>query len=103
MAQDWTAGLRKVVAGVQPAIRKIKVRSETSCFPLAMELEHEAQRQLDLSRASDGLVRDAQAAQRRADVWRLTGSWKAIEVDVLGHVANRDIETRSIGHVEHRT
>ena len=32
-----------------------------------MELEHEPQRHLDLSRASDGLVRDAQAAQRRAD------------------------------------
>ena len=54
-----------------------------------MELEHEPQRHLDLSRASDGLVRDAQAAQRRADGWRLTGRRKAV-----------DIETRSISHVE---
>jgi hypothetical protein len=30
----------------------------------------------------------------------LTGSRKAVEVDVLGHVVNRDIETRSIRHVE---
>ena len=51
-----------------------------------MELEHEAQRHLDLSRAFDGLVRDAQAAQHRADIWRLTCSRKAAEVDVLGLV-----------------
>jgi hypothetical protein len=37
-------------------------------------MDLECQRHLDLCRASDGLVRDAQGAQRRADVQRLTGS-----------------------------
>ena len=63
MAQDCTPGFRKVGAGVQPAIRKIKIRERNVLpvpFPLAMELKHEAQRHLDLSRAFDGLVRDAQ-------------------------------------------
>jgi len=71
MAQDCPPGFRTVVAGVQPVIRKTKVREQNVLpfpFPLAMELEHEAQRHLDLSRAFDGLVRDAQAAPRRADV-----------------------------------
>jgi hypothetical protein len=30
----------------------------------------------------------------------LTCSRKAVEVDVLGHVVNRDIETRGVSHVE---
>ena len=30
----------------------------------------------------------------------MTGSRKAVEVDVLGHFVNRNIETRSISHVE---
>jgi hypothetical protein len=34
--------------------------SHRSPSPLAIELEHVSQRHLDLSRASDGLVRDAQ-------------------------------------------
>lgn len=69
MAQDRTPGFRRVVTGVQPAIREIRAGSEMSCHSLSpMVLEHEAQRHLDLSRSSDGLVRDAQAAQRRAEV-----------------------------------
>ena len=30
----------------------------------------------------------------------MTCSRKAVEVDVLGHVVNRDIETRGVSHVE---
>src|SRR5580692_6894761 len=76
-------------------------------------LETEAQRHLDLPRASDGLVRDAQAARGWADVqrscevrvarircgWR-TNDGKAIEVDVLADVVDWNVETRGVGQVE---
>ena len=77
-----------------------------------MELEHEAQRHLDLSRASDGLVRDTQTALAWADVEGcevcvarirrsgLADIGKADEVDVLAHAVDRDVEARSVGHVE---
>jgi len=58
------------------------------------------------------LFRDAQAAQGRADIegcvgsiarrnrCRLTNDGKAVEVDVLAHIVNRDIETRGVSQVE---
>ena len=76
-------------------------------------LETEAQRHLDLPRASDGLIRDAQAARGWADVqrscevrvarircgWR-TCDGKAIEVNVLADVVDWNVEARGVGQVE---
>src|SRR5208282_3602148 len=82
------------------------------CAPVFIRLEGEAQRHLDLPRAADGLVGDAQTARswtlvqgcvggvaRSRRCWLSKNVGKAVVVDVLADVVDRDIEARSVGQV----
>lgn len=95
---------------VLPAITPDLLRKS---LRLTQKLEQHAQRHLDLPRAADGFVGDAQAAQARALIQRgeagvarlcrsgLPGVGEAVEVDVLIDVVDREIEAGGVGQVEH--
>ena len=85
---------------------------------LEMRSEHEAQRHLDLSRASDRFVGDSQSALVGTDIKRSAGrtlvetgvtrtlcrrqagNRKALKADVLADVVDGNIEARRVGQVE---
>ena len=89
------------------------------CYSVFAHLERQAQRHLNLPWRSNRFIGYSQSAEVRAHVQRrnlkasVAGRYrrgqrggtlsprKALEVDVLAHVVDRNVETRRIGEVEY--